>query len=1050
MRAESQVPNVQRTYYESLFALADSDKDGKIGFQDAGFFTKSSLTLPILNDVWQLADQNGQRFLNIDDFIIALKLISLAQMGEAISLDSIRALSVIPPPKLIDIPPLKSDLTLTSNDKTHYIETFNKCDYDNDGYITGQQCVQIFSSSRLPPKTLSAIWQLADKDQDQKLDCQEFIIATYLINMVLAGYDLPQSLSESLLNQAQYISAAGVLSPKVPDWLVPPAERIIHEATFNKYQRNEYITGTQAKELFEKYNLPNQDLHQIWDLADYNRDTRLDKHKFVIAMYLINQRRKGKELPTVLPQILLESSKSTFQSTPVLGIQQSDSIKSPQDKYNINLNEITEQPPQPIQRQFTGTSTGSNPLNTSSSNLFNQGATSPLSNSNTVVQPPPIGLLSGQLSSDSFTKQDSYISPPPTSSHPKNRHSMMVGGHVHQQQPPPLISSVSSNNLVSSPVISSGTTTTTTNTTIATPSLPPSTASSSNLSQLMENISKIQQMVFDSDKEKQEMAEQIEKENQMSLKLAKDLEMENKHLNEIQSDIATETLVLNNRKQENQELKDKISNTRHEIKSSNIQLEQLLQSIKEKIEQFEENNEMLIELQNDLREKQSEVEKQKSEIDRLNHSIEQLKQQRLETKNELNSTKQIINDQKNQISQLNNEFKQLKQPSLQSPQQPTSPLSQQQTIVQQPQQQQQQSSSLSFSGFGNDDWSWSDSEVKPPTQQPPQPSVPQTKSLPNSPFDLVVNIPTQQPQQQNLNKSTLTSSSSSVGSTKQQPSQQQQQQQVQHHTSSPFDAMFSSAFQQNLSTSNSGANNTFGTSSFNSNSNFTFEPSFNFKDSKDPFTAESNSHNPFGEESSISSTKDLGSETLSEAQFINDKELPLFTEVNEAFKNSRDPFGPLSSGSTVKDSFFKIGSSVLELNGKKSSIDQQPSPIKSQNTDIQSPITTTTTTTTTTSSATTNNNTADDGFGDFTPFPTTFSSNNNNSIVGFEDSFDDNFNPQTVNQPITSSDTSFDMFTAFSSNNQQPNSNNPFGDKFDFSNSSFDSFAEQPPQQQQQ
>ncbi|EFA85490.1 EPS15 domain-containing protein [Heterostelium album PN500] len=108
MRVESQVPPVQRTYYEELFKSADLDRDGEIGVTDAAFFRKSMLPNETLGEIWMLSDvKNGK--LDIDDFIVALKLISLAQLGAPISLDSIRMMPVVPPPKLQEVAPMPFD-----------------------------------------------------------------------------------------------------------------------------------------------------------------------------------------------------------------------------------------------------------------------------------------------------------------------------------------------------------------------------------------------------------------------------------------------------------------------------------------------------------------------------------------------------------------------------------------------------------------------------------------------------------------------------------------------------------------------------------------------------------------------------------------------------------------------------------------------------------------------------------------------------------------------------------------------------------------------------
>lgn len=69
-----------------------------------------------------------------------------------------------------------------------------------------------------------------------------------------------------------------------------------------------------------KSDLPMDDLKKIWDLADIDKvcllslrrcvqDGKFDAGEFAVAMYLINQRLQGTELPATLPADLIPPSK---------------------------------------------------------------------------------------------------------------------------------------------------------------------------------------------------------------------------------------------------------------------------------------------------------------------------------------------------------------------------------------------------------------------------------------------------------------------------------------------------------------------------------------------------------------------------------------------------------------------------------------------------------------------------------------------------------------------------------------------------------------------
>jgi epidermal growth factor receptor substrate 15 len=79
-------------------------------------------------------------------------------------------------------------------------------------------------------------------------------------------------------------------------------------------------TGEQARGFFLKSNLPTNVLGQIWNLADLNKDGRLDNKEFSIACFIIKKvltHPQGASIvPAVIPSSLLIDPQSTT-STPV-------------------------------------------------------------------------------------------------------------------------------------------------------------------------------------------------------------------------------------------------------------------------------------------------------------------------------------------------------------------------------------------------------------------------------------------------------------------------------------------------------------------------------------------------------------------------------------------------------------------------------------------------------------------------------------------------------------------------------------------------------------
>ncbi|EGG17885.1 EPS15 domain-containing protein [Cavenderia fasciculata] len=655
---EAQVPPAQKSYYEELFQLADIDRDHVIGPGDASFFRKSSLADETLKDIWNLADVKDG-YLDLEDFIVALKLISLTQLGAPVTLDSIKAMPVVPPPKLLDVPPIKFDWIVPQSEKNNYVEIFNKNDDDSDGYISGQQARSLFSSSGLPMKILGHIWYLSDMNADQRLDCQEFIIATFLIRSVLKGYDLPSKLPDQLIQSSHYVSSVGVPSPKVPDWLIPPAERIINEDIFNKNQQNGAISGKQAKVIFEKSGLPVQDLKVIWDLSDYDQAQWLDKQKFVIAMFLISQRKKKKEFPTSLPQILIESSKSSYLPiSPPPIVEQSNDNKTSSGKYNIDLADIVSKT-EPVMG-------GGMP-----SPVSQQQPQEFMNNNNSILpvvdqQPNPL-------------RTSLTIPPPPSASTQHQQQQFynnqgMVGsgsGSVSKQSPIQQHHQQQQIHSMSAPI---------------TPQQQQVYMQSPAQVQAKEAIERVKQATLEKEKSLADLKQQFIEESKATLELQQQLAAETQILEEVSADMRQCEDNLQLQKQETMAVKEKISSVRVEIKMNKSQLEQVKKLLSEKTEQFEEQNESLSSLQNDLQEKKADLEKYNQEVEKLIAQIESIKSLKSDSKGELKQVNSALTSAKGQVSQLTDEFKQLKtQANIQSPppqqhhvvsptkQQPTSP-----------------------------------------------------------------------------------------------------------------------------------------------------------------------------------------------------------------------------------------------------------------------------------------------------------------------------------------------------------------------------------------
>ena len=68
-------------------------------------------------------------------------------------------------------------------------------------------------------------------------------------------------------------------------------------------------TGNLAREEMVKSKLPNSVLRRVWALSDIDKDGMLDRDEFAVAMFLIDHKLKGNDIPETLPDRVIPPSK---------------------------------------------------------------------------------------------------------------------------------------------------------------------------------------------------------------------------------------------------------------------------------------------------------------------------------------------------------------------------------------------------------------------------------------------------------------------------------------------------------------------------------------------------------------------------------------------------------------------------------------------------------------------------------------------------------------------------------------------------------------------
>ncbi|XP_067448433.1 intersectin-2b isoform X2 [Thunnus thynnus] len=88
-------------------------------------------------------------------------------------------------------------------------------------------------------------------------------------------------------------------------WAITPEERDKHDQKFDTLSPSMgYVSGEQARKFFLQSGLPASVLAEIWALADMNKDGKMDRLEFSIAMKLIKLKLQGTSLPVLLPVIM--------------------------------------------------------------------------------------------------------------------------------------------------------------------------------------------------------------------------------------------------------------------------------------------------------------------------------------------------------------------------------------------------------------------------------------------------------------------------------------------------------------------------------------------------------------------------------------------------------------------------------------------------------------------------------------------------------------------------------------------------------------------------
>jgi hypothetical protein len=225
------LPEDAAAKYDAFFTICASGGSHVNRTQAGPLFERAELPPQQMAIIWSLSDIDLDGRLNSNEFRVAMHLATLAVAGQPLPSRLPPVLELIargraqpiatatarfgafeptdggrsPPPLAFaagtSLPPI------APHDLAHYRAVYLASEPSRGGGIDGEVGARVLAQSGLPQQDLGRVWDLADLDQDGRLDLDEFAIAMHLCTRRLAGDPLPAVLPPSLHPPFPWLSA---------------------------------------------------------------------------------------------------------------------------------------------------------------------------------------------------------------------------------------------------------------------------------------------------------------------------------------------------------------------------------------------------------------------------------------------------------------------------------------------------------------------------------------------------------------------------------------------------------------------------------------------------------------------------------------------------------------------------------------------------------------------------------------------------------------------------------------------------------------------------